>query len=211
MSDFLLWIYYTMSGINKIVNKKYFCARLKTIIYLLSVYILYRLLILHAPPLPPLRGGGVSEADERGLPRSLLPASLASCLLPARRRCPGSQTGADEVPRARTRAIYYIVGSAAHRSAKPSHNSLVAFPLIFCPCRPQGGRTASQISCCFSRYSLTPCRPQGGRTASQISCCFPRLVLCFLPYRSVNFLENEKKTQPGRASGTMRRPVGGIP
>ena len=56
MTDFLLWIYYTMSGINKIVNKKDFCARLKNIIYLLSVYILYRLLILHAPPLPPSGG-----------------------------------------------------------------------------------------------------------------------------------------------------------
>ena len=182
MTDFLLWLYYTMAGINKIVNKKDFCARLKNIIYLLSVYILYRLLILHAPPLPPLRGGGVSEADERGLPRSVLPASLASCLLPARRRCPGSQTGADEVlPRARTRAIYYIVGSAAHRSAKPSHNSLVDFPLIFCPCRPQGGRTALQISCCFP-VILLPLPPAGRQgDLPQTSCCFPVILLPLPP------------------------------
>lgn len=133
MTDFLLWLYYTMAGINKIVNKKYFCAHFKNISYCFSAYILYSLLILSAPLASP-SGGGVSEADERGLPRSVLPASLASCLLPARRRCPGSQTGADEVlPRARTRAIYYIVGSAAHRSATPSHKSLVAFPLIFPP------------------------------------------------------------------------------
>ena len=40
MTDFLLWIYYTMSGINKIVNKKDFCARLK-ILYIFYLFISY--------------------------------------------------------------------------------------------------------------------------------------------------------------------------
>ena len=76
MTDFLLWLYYTFVRINKIVNKKYFCARLKNIIYLFSVYSLYRLLILHAPPLASPPGGGVSEADERWHPS---PPSSLSC------------------------------------------------------------------------------------------------------------------------------------
>ena len=82
MTDFLLWIYYTMSGINKIVNKKDFCARLKNIIYLLSVYILYRLLILHAPPLPPLRGEVSAKLTKGGYraPFSLPPSPLAYSL-----------------------------------------------------------------------------------------------------------------------------------
>ena len=144
MTDFLLWLYYTMAGINKIVNKKDFCARLKNIIYLLSVYILYSLLIFHPLASPP---GEVSAKLTKGggTPRPFKPllckgrwqsAARSERLSPqllshTRRRCPGSQTGADEVlPRARTRAIYYIVGSAAHRSAKPSHKSLVVFPVL---------------------------------------------------------------------------------
>ena len=82
MTDFLLWLYYTMAGINKIVNKKDFCARLKNIIYLLSVYILYRLLILHAPPLPPLRGEVSAKLTKGGYraPFSLPPSPLAYSL-----------------------------------------------------------------------------------------------------------------------------------
>ena len=149
MTDFLLWLYYTMTGINKTINRTIYSACFENILYMCGERACFPLPCLPAPlipspsPLMPSRTPHAFPAHGEGAP----------VLTPGRMRS-----------RARTRANYYIE---------------------------------------------SPCRPQGGRDSSQISCCFPLLVLFFLPYRSVNFLENEKKAQPGRASGAMRRPVGG--
>ena len=85
MTDFLLWLYYTMTGINKTINRTIYSACFENILYMCGVRACF--------PLP-------------CLPAPLMPSPHPSCLPRARGRCPGVHTGADEVPsRARARII----------------------------------------------------------------------------------------------------------
>ena len=136
MTDFLLWLYYTMTGINKTINRTIYSACFENILYMCGVRACFPLPCLPAPLIPfpsPLmpsrtphafphpsclpraRGrcpGAHTGADEvpsytSRCPLSPLPFPLPSCLPRARGRCPGVHTGADEVSRAHARELLY--------------------------------------------------------------------------------------------------------
>ena len=52
MTDFLLWLYYTMTGINKTINRTIYSACFENILYMCGVRACFPLPCLPAPLMP---------------------------------------------------------------------------------------------------------------------------------------------------------------
>ena len=119
MTDFLLWLYYTMTGINKTINRTIYSACFENILYMCGVRACFPLPSPPAPPLPSPHPSCLPRTPHafphpsclprtpHAFPSPLMPFPHPSCLPRARGRCPGAHTGADEVSRAHARELLY--------------------------------------------------------------------------------------------------------
>ena len=98
MTDFLLWLYYTMTGINKTINRTIYSACFENILYMCGVRACFPLPCLPAPLIP-------SPLTSHAFPH---PSCLPAPLMPSPRtgkvpRC--SHRGGCGLARARARII----------------------------------------------------------------------------------------------------------